>query len=218
MSDLVIKGGLVFDGLGNPPQTRDLRLRDGKIAVVGSNLPGEGAEEVDASGLWVLPGFLDIHTHYDLEVEFNPGLQESVRHGVTTVVMGHCSLSVTVGKAEDLAHMFRRVESLPEPLVNRWLAQAVSWDSPEAYLDHLQRSPGLGDGFGEVPLQGQAHPGRAFLYGCSGTALPGSGMPGHFRGSSAVAHDDRTLPGPDASVPARLLGGDPNAREGLQGF
>jgi N-acyl-D-aspartate/D-glutamate deacylase len=153
MPDLVIKGGRVFDGLGNAPQTQDLRLRDGKIVAMGRGLSSGGEEEVDASGFWVLPGFLDIHTHYDLEVEFNPGLHESVRHGVTTVVMGHCSLSVTVGKAEDLAHMFRRVESLPEPLVNRWLGQAVSWDTPEAYLDHLASLP-LGPNV--VPMLGHS--------------------------------------------------------------
>jgi N-acyl-D-aspartate/D-glutamate deacylase len=86
----------------------------------------------------VTPGFLDIHTHYDLEVEISPGLKESVRHGVTTVVMGGCSLSVTYGRPEDLAEMFLRVETLPRVLIEKWLARSVNWESPGAYAKHLQ--------------------------------------------------------------------------------
>jgi N-acyl-D-aspartate/D-glutamate deacylase len=88
-----------------------------------------------------VPGFIDIHTHYDVEVEIAPGLAESVRHGVTSVVMGNCSLSLTVGKPQDLADIFLRVESLPAPLVRKWVAQSVSWGSPQAYLAHLRSLP-----------------------------------------------------------------------------
>lgn len=96
---------------------------------------------VDASGLWVTPGFIDIHTHYDLELEIAPGLSESVRHGVTTVVIGNCSLSVAVGEPQMLADIFQRVETLSHRLIAKWLNQSVSWQTPGEYLHHLQQLP-----------------------------------------------------------------------------
>ena len=72
---------------------------------------------MDASGLWITPGFIDIHTHYDLELEIAPGLSELVGHGVTTVVIGNCSLSFAVGEAQMLADIFQRVETLSHRLI-----------------------------------------------------------------------------------------------------
>ena len=139
MLDLIIKNGLVFDGLGSPPSRFDVGIKDGVIAVIGPRLELSAAETRDAAGLWVTPGFIDIHTHYDLELEIAPGLSESTRHGVTTVVIGNCSLSLAVGEPQTLADIFQRVETIPHALIRKWLKSSVSWRTPREYLDHLRR-------------------------------------------------------------------------------
>ncbi len=141
MLDLVLEGGLVFDGTGAPPRRADVGIAGGRIATIAGRIDAPARARRDVAGRWVAPGFVDIHTHYDVEVEIAPGLAESVRHGVTTVVMGNCSLSITAGAPPDLADIFLRVENLPAPLVRRWLADAVRWDSPRAYLAHLDQLP-----------------------------------------------------------------------------
>lgn len=141
MLDLLIKGGLVYDGTGAPARRVDLGIRAGKVARMAPQISEDARETVDASGLWVTPGFVDGHTHYDVEVELAPGLSESVRHGVTTVVMGHCSLSLTFGKPQDLADIFTRVENIPRELVGRWLESAAPTDGPDAYYARLAAKP-----------------------------------------------------------------------------
>ncbi|MEX0581447.1 MAG: amidohydrolase family protein, partial [Mycobacterium sp.] len=83
--DTIIRGGRWFDGTGAPSALRNIGIRDGRIAAITPHeLDATGCPEViDAVGKWVLPGFIDIHTHYDVEVLDGPGLAESVRHGVT---------------------------------------------------------------------------------------------------------------------------------------
>src|SRR5207247_10201989 len=98
-------------------------------------------------------GFCGVHTTYAVGVGIAPGRAESVRHGVTSVVMGNCSLSLTAGKPQDLADVFLRVESMPAALVRRWLATSVSWDSPRQYLEHLS---GLPLGPNVAPLVGHS--------------------------------------------------------------
>ncbi len=139
MLDLLIKNGLIFDGLGSPAFAGDIGIKQGKIVAISPDISLEAAQVVDASGLWVTPGFIDIHTHYDLELEIAPGLSESVRHGVTTVVIGNCSLSVAVGEPQMLADIFQRVETLSHRLIGKWLNQSVSWQTPGEYLHHLQQ-------------------------------------------------------------------------------
>src|ERR1700729_1716138 len=93
--DVIIRDGLWFDGTGSAPQTRTLGIRNGGVRTWSSSpLDETGCPEIiDAKGKWVIPGFVDVHTHYDAEGLLNPGLSESVRHGVTTVLLGMCSLS-----------------------------------------------------------------------------------------------------------------------------
>ena len=141
MLDLLIQNGLIFDGLGSAPMRGDIGIQNGKIVAIASSLPPNAHQVVDASGLWVTPGFIDIHTHYDLELEIAPGLSESVRHGVTSVVIGNCSLSVAVGKPQMLADIFQRVETISHRLIDKWLKQSVSWETPAEYLKHLQKLP-----------------------------------------------------------------------------
>jgi N-acyl-D-aspartate/D-glutamate deacylase len=141
MLDLLIQNGLIFDGLGSPPMRGDIGIQNGRIVALASSLTTPAREVVDASGLWVTPGFIDIHTHYDLELEIAPGLSESVRHGVTSVVIGNCSLSVAIAEPQILADIFQRVETLSHRLIAKWLQKSVSWQTPAEYLQHLQQLP-----------------------------------------------------------------------------
>src|SRR6266852_548707 len=111
--DVLIRNAEMYDGSGAPPRRADVAVRDGRIAAIDPRIDADSVDIVDATGLWLAPGFLDIHTHYDLELEIAPGLSESVRHGVTTVVIGHCSLSITMGEPQTLADIFQRVENFP---------------------------------------------------------------------------------------------------------
>jgi N-acyl-D-aspartate/D-glutamate deacylase len=139
--DVVIRGGTVFDGAGSPGVAADVAIADGKVQAVGAKLPQTGRREVDAAGCWVMPGMLDIHTHYDAEVEAMPGLEESVRHGVTTIVMGNCSLSAALGSKKDILDLFCRVESLPRDVLSKWLGDNLTWRGVREYYDHLERLP-----------------------------------------------------------------------------
>ncbi|QIS11899.1 N-acyl-D-amino-acid deacylase family protein [Nocardia arthritidis] len=138
--DVVIRGGSVFDGSGARPRTADVGIADGRVAAVATGLP-DGARTIDAAGKWVIPGMLDVHTHYDAEVLGNPGLGESVRHGVTTVVIGNCSLSTVYSGAEDCADMFARVEALPWDAVHSAVKEHRDWDDPRSYVRSLAGRP-----------------------------------------------------------------------------
>lgn len=137
--DIVIRGGQVFDGAGNPATQSDVAIDQGRVHAVGPRLPQQGRREVDATGCWVMPGMLDIHTHYDAEIEAMPGLEESVRHGVTTCVMGNCSLSVALGQKKNILDLFCRVESLPRDVLDKWLGDEVPWHGVGQYYDHLEK-------------------------------------------------------------------------------
>ncbi|WP_106397975.1 N-acyl-D-amino-acid deacylase family protein [Actinocorallia populi] len=137
--DVIIRGARWFDGTGGPSAVRDLGLKDGRVAAVSAaGLDGDGAEIVDAVGKWVMPGFLDIHTHYDAEVLTEPGLGESVRHGVTTVVFGSCSLSTVHVDPLDAADLFSRVEAVPREHVLATLEEKKTWTSAREYIEALE--------------------------------------------------------------------------------
>ncbi|MCA9700304.1 MAG: amidohydrolase family protein, partial [Myxococcales bacterium] len=102
----------------------------------GSSGPGE-ARVIDGAGCWLTPGFIDLHTHYDAEIELAPMLGESLRHGVTTVVLGSCGLSFAVGEPEDLADMFCRVEGIPRATVEPLFQRVKTWSGPREYFEHL---------------------------------------------------------------------------------
>ncbi|HEV3138251.1 MAG TPA: amidohydrolase family protein [Pirellulales bacterium] len=139
--DVVIRGGQVFDGAGLPALSADVAILDGKVQAVGPRLPQTGRREIQAAGCWVMPGMLDIHTHYDAEIEAMPGLGESVRHGVTTVVMGNCSLSTALGSKKDILDLFCRVESLPREVLSKWIGDDIPWHGVREYYAHLDRVP-----------------------------------------------------------------------------
>ncbi len=137
---LIIQNGRFFDGNGAPGELRTLIVEDGVVtAAVEGPVDVSSAERViDATGCWVMPGFLDTHTHYDAELLEGPGLRESVRHGVTTVFVGSCSLSTVLCSSEDCADIFCRVEALPRESVLPALRRARTWDSPEGYIAGLE--------------------------------------------------------------------------------
>jgi N-acyl-D-aspartate/D-glutamate deacylase len=141
--DTIIENGLVFDGKGNPPALLFVGIREGKVTALSREplLCSEQTKVIDAEGCWVTPGFIDFHTHYDAEVEISPSLSESVRHGVTTVALGSCSLSLAMGSPEDLADMFCRVEAIPYDVVRNLLEEKKSWDGVKEYMSHLESLP-----------------------------------------------------------------------------
>lgn len=142
----LIKNALLFDGTGNSPKVEDLLIRDGLVAMRGLGLSTDLATEVvDAKGLWLMPGLLDIHTHMDLEVEVNPGLAEVVRHGTTTVVVGNCSLGTAFGAQvhgddNPIVDCFTRVENMPKPVLQKCVDK-MYWHNTADYLKHFADIP-----------------------------------------------------------------------------
>ncbi|MEQ8840219.1 MAG: amidohydrolase family protein [Acidimicrobiales bacterium] len=139
MRPTIIRNGTVFDGSEAAPAIADVLVSsDGTIAEIGPALDAPGdAESLDAGACWVMPGFIDLHTHYDAEVEVDPSLSESLRHGVTTVLIGSCGLSLVVGEPEDMADTFCRVEGIPRDTVLPLLEEIVDWTNPAEYVEHL---------------------------------------------------------------------------------
>jgi N-acyl-D-aspartate/D-glutamate deacylase len=141
--DVILEHGLFFDGTGAPGALRHVGIRDGRVAAV-SEAPLDKAgcpRVVDARGQWIMPGFLDIHTHYDAELLAAPSLSESIRHGVTTVTVGSCSISAILSDAEDCSDMFTRVESVPRAQVLPLLRARKTWTTPREYVDFLRGHP-----------------------------------------------------------------------------
>src|SRR5438094_2772987 len=137
-TELVIRGGTVYDGTGSEGRRADVAIADGVISEVGPDIKGE--RELDASGCAVTPGFIDIHTHYDAQVFWDPALLPSSYHGVTTVVAGNCGFTIAPTRPEHhdvIVHTLENVEDM-DPST---LAAGVTWDFetfPE-YLDSVQR-------------------------------------------------------------------------------
>ena len=116
MHDLVIRAGTVIDGTGAPRRQADLAIDNGRITAVGDDI-GPGRREVAAEGQLVLPGWVDIHTHYDGQATWDPYLTPSSWHGVTTAVFGNCSVGfapVRPGDERYLINLMEGVEDIPE--------------------------------------------------------------------------------------------------------
>jgi N-acyl-D-aspartate/D-glutamate deacylase len=136
--DMVIRGGLVADGLGGEPVHADVAVTDGKIAAVGS-VKGSTREEIDAKGLLVTPGFVDIHTHLDGQVTWTNCITPSSLHGVTTAIFGNCGVGFAPCRPEDrdrLVSLMEGVEDIPEPVLTEGLPW--NWTSFPEFLDRLE--------------------------------------------------------------------------------
>ena len=141
--DTIIRNGRWFDGTGAPSAVRNIGIAGGRItAVTPHPLDETGCPQViDATGKWVLPGMIDIHTHYDVEVLGGPGLPESVRHGVTTVLVGSCSLSTIHVDGADAGDLFGRVEAIPREHVIAAIDESKTWSNAEEYITGLESRP-----------------------------------------------------------------------------
>jgi N-acyl-D-aspartate/D-glutamate deacylase len=134
--DLFIRGGEVIDGSGAPRFRADVRVRDGRIVEVGEGLDADGEPSIDAAGAVVTPGFVDSHAHTDPHVFWNPSLDPDPLHGVTTMLIGNCGLSlfpVTESTRATVADLFSYVEDLPRDLFDSHVPW--TWDGYEGYRD-----------------------------------------------------------------------------------
>jgi N-acyl-D-aspartate/D-glutamate deacylase len=137
--DLIIKGGSVVDGTGSPARTADVAIDDGLVTEIGK-LSARGRRELNADGLLVTPGFVDIHTHYDAQIGWDPLATSSSYHGVTSIVMGNCGMTFAPcreGDREFLARAMESVEDIPAQAIISGLPW--DWESYGEYLDSLQR-------------------------------------------------------------------------------
>lgn len=119
MGDLLISGGTVIDGTGTPARRGDVRVRDGRIVEVAEELEPDGEPVVDATDAFVAPGLIDPHTHYDLEMFWDPTLDPLPAYGVTTAVMGNCGLGLAPARddvRDDIADLLCFIEELPVSL------------------------------------------------------------------------------------------------------
>jgi N-acyl-D-amino-acid deacylase len=140
--DIVIKGGTVFDGLQTPRFKADIAVKDGRIAHIGNVDHSEAAEVVDASGKHVAPGFVDLHTHYDSQVFWDPWCTMSGWHGVTSVVIGNCGFGFAPCKPEDRDRAMLSL-SRNEAVPLRTMQAGMPWDwvtFPE-FLESVDRTP-----------------------------------------------------------------------------
>ena len=140
--DTLIKNAKVFNN-GQDAVIEDIAVSNGRVVARGVNLEAKNASRIlDATGLWLMPGLFDIHTHYDLELEVAPGLPESTRHGTTSVVIANCSLGLAFGSQRDgtndpIVSCYARVENIPKSVLKS-CADNITWDNPREYLDHLE--------------------------------------------------------------------------------
>ena len=141
--DLQIRNGTIVDGTQTPRYQGDVWIKDGRIAQIGGKAPGEARRVIDASGCVVAPGFVDLHTHYDAQIRWDPWCTISGWHGVTSVVLGNCGFGfapVRAGlpralDADDDAHR-------GDPLSSRWKrGMPWDWETIPEYLDCLERAP-----------------------------------------------------------------------------
>jgi len=138
-ADLVIKGGTIVDGTGAHPFVADVAVHDGHIVAVGDSL--DGRESIDARNRIVSPGFIDIHTHYDAQVFWDPGLTSSCWHGVTSVVAGNCGFSIAPTRPEHRRPIVRTLQAV-EDMSEKMLDAGIPWnfETFAEYLDSVERS------------------------------------------------------------------------------
>ena len=151
--DIVIRGGTIVDGTGGEPRPGDVAIDDGRITALGT-VDGEGRREIEASGKIVTPGFIDLHTHLDAQMGWDPDMTPVSWHGVTTALIGNCGMTFAPCKPEDrdlLAGMMETVEDIPKEAILGGLAW--DWEQYGEYLDSVER---LGTAVNVAGLVGHA--------------------------------------------------------------
>jgi N-acyl-D-amino-acid deacylase len=173
MTDLIIRGGTVVDGTGAAARTADIAIADGVVVEIAAagRLGSPTAEVIDATGLVVSPGWVDIHTHYDGQVTWDPEVTPSSWHGITTVVMGNCGVGFAPrrpGGEQFLIELMEGVEDIPGSA----LAEGIDWqwESFPEYLDAVDRMPRVLDVAAQVPHAAL----RAYVMGERAHELPSS--------------------------------------------
>ena len=140
-ADVVIRGGMVVDGTGSPPYLADVAIQGDRIAAVGKH-DGPAGEEIDARGKIVTPGFVDVHTHLDAQLTWDPLGSPSNDHGVTSVIVGNCGVGFAPCKPKDrdyLMFLMEGVEDIPRAAMKEGIAW--QWETFSEYLDALSRRP-----------------------------------------------------------------------------
>ena len=161
MHDTVIRGGTIIDGTGNPAFTGDVAIAGERIVEVGGRL-GPGRREIDAAGLLVTPGWVDVHTHYDGQAMWDPLLAPSCWHGVTTAIFGNCGVGFAPVRPQHraaLMDLMEGVEEIPGIVLAEGLT--LDWETFPEYLDALERSPHAID----IGAQIAHHPLRVYVMG-----------------------------------------------------
>jgi len=151
MYDLVIRNGTVVDGTGAPRKSADVAIDGGRISAVGE-VSARGRREIDARDLLVTPGWVDVHTHYDGQVTWDPVLAPSSWHGVTTLVMGNCGVGFAPrrpGEEDFLIELMEGVEDIPGTALHEGIDWR--WETFPEYLDALERMPRVLDVAAQVP-------------------------------------------------------------------
>ncbi len=193
MHDLVIRGGNVVDGSGSPARVGDIAIDGGIISDVGTDV-GPGKREIDATGLLVTPGFVDVHTHYDAQATWDPFLTPSSWHGVTTAVVGNCGVGFAPAapdKHEWLIEMMEGVEDIPGAALTEGIQW--EWETFPEYLDALDR--------------------RQYVLDI-GTQVPHGAVRGYVMGDRGAANEEATAD--DIASMADLVG--EGLRAGALGF
>ena len=141
--DTIIRNGRWFDGTGAPSAVRNIGISDGHVVTISPDPLDETdcPQVIDATDKWVMPGMLDIHTHYDVEVLNGPSLSESLRHGVTTAMLGSCSLSTVHVSGTDAGDLFGRVEAIPRDQVIAAVDDNKTWTNCDGYVSALESLP-----------------------------------------------------------------------------
>ncbi len=141
-NNVIIRGGTVVDGSGAAPLRADVRIANGRITEVGPELRPDGEQQIDAAGAYVTPGFIDIHTHFDASLFWDSACDPMPQHGVTSLLIGNCSLSLAPCAPErraELAGLLCYIEDLPESAIEA--SVPWSWTTYGEFLDSVECLP-----------------------------------------------------------------------------